>query len=308
MLRKVVQSVLQNSRVQSLIESSAIAEATADQFIAGPHVNDAIDAVLSLKAGGYLATVERLMDLPDDQSASHSNTLAYLDTVRALAGAGVGKDLDICVQLPILGLNLSGGEQVASENLTKVCQAAAEAEMSVTVGLEDSGDVPTTLRIVNSLVTRFPNLGITLQSALIRSEQDAAVFGASGARVRLSKGIAKVSDDAYATNSDVDKAFVRELRVLLKSSAYLMIATHDARLIQIGQALALRSGRSKDTFEFQFYLGLSESEQKRLLQLNHRVRIHVPFGQQWYSLVSERAARSPKSLAKAVSKLIPKRS
>ena len=308
MLRKVVQSVLQNSRVQSLVESSALAEATAEQFIAGAHVNDAIDAVVELKSSGYLSSVERLLDLPQDVAQSHSNTIAYLDCIRALAGAGLGSDLDISVQLPVLGLNLPDGEQIATENLTKVCQTAAEFEMSVTVGLEGAVDVPITLRVINSLVARFPNLGITLQSALIRSEQDAAVFGASGARIRLSKGIAKVGEDSYSASADVDKAFVRELRVLLKSQAYLMIATHDSRLIQIGQALALRSGRQKDSFEFQFFLGVSEDEQKRLLQLNHRVRIHVPFGQDWYPLMSERAARSPKSLAKALSKLVQKRS
>ena len=307
MLRKVVQSVLQNSRVQSLVESSALAEATAEQFIAGPHVNDAIDAVLELKGSGYLASVERLLEIPTEVAQSHSNTIAYLDCLRALAGAGLGSDLDISVQLPVLGLNLPDGEQIATENLTKVCQMAAEFQMSVTIGLEGAVDVPITLRVVNSLVARFPNLGITLQSALIRSEQDAAVFGASGARVRLSKGVAKVGEDSYSTSADIDKAFVRELRVLLKSQAYLMIATHDSRLIQIGQALALRSGRQKDSFEFQFFLGVSEAEQKRLLQLNHRVRVHIPFGQKWYPLMSERAARSPKSLATALSKLVKKR-
>ena len=43
MLRKVVQGVLKNSRVQSFVESSALGEATADQFIAGIHVNDITD-------------------------------------------------------------------------------------------------------------------------------------------------------------------------------------------------------------------------------------------------------------------------
>ncbi|NBY16871.1 MAG: proline dehydrogenase, partial [Betaproteobacteria bacterium] len=44
------------------------------------------------------------------------------------------------------------------------------------------------------------------------------------------------------------------MRALIESDAYPMLATHDPRLIQIGQALALRSGRKKETFEFQMLL------------------------------------------------------
>ncbi|MBU6347340.1 MAG: proline dehydrogenase family protein [Actinomycetales bacterium] len=308
MLRKVVQSVLQNSRVQSLVAASALGEVTAQQFIAGEHVTDAVDKVLALKAKGYLASVERLLEIPADQGHSQSNTIAYLDCIRALAGAGLGKDLDLMVQLSALGLNLTDGEQVATENLTKVCQAAHEADMSVTIGLDNGIDVPATLRIAHSLIMRFENLGITLQSALIRSEQDASVFGASGARVRLSKGSAKNSNDYHSSNADIDKAFVRELRTLLRSSAYVMISTADPRILQIGQALALRSSRSKDSFEFQIYLGIAQDEQQRLLNLGHRVRIHVPFGEHWYPLVSERISRTPKSLGKAVATLWPRKS
>jgi len=309
MLRKVVQGVLKNSRVQSFVESSALGEATADQFIAGIHVNDAVDAVIQLKDAGFLATVERLLESPADESHAQSNAIAYIDCIRALAAAGLGRDLDLTVQLSALGLALINGENIASDNLSKVCQVAYEMDMTVTVGMEKVEFVPATLRIIHSLSERFSNLGITLQSSLLRSEQDAAVFAASGARVRLCKGaFTQDPDHSHTAKADVDKAFVREMRTLLKSSAYVMIATHDSRLLQIGQALALRSGRTKDSFEFQMYLGVSESEQKRLLGLNHRVRIHVPFGQQWYPLVTQRLTQTPKSFGKAITSLLPGKS
>jgi proline dehydrogenase len=309
MLRKVVQSVLINSRVQSLVESSSVGEATAAQFIAGSHVNDAVDAVVALKDSGYLATVERILEPAEDEIQSRTNALSYIDCIRALAGADLGEDLDITVQLSALGLTLSNGEAIATENLSKVCQSAQDAHMSVTIGMDQLEDVPATLRIAHTLSEKFSNLGITLQSSLLRSEQDAAVFAASGARVRLCKGtVTQDPEHAYVDRAEIDKAFVREMRTLLRSTAYVMIATHDPRLLQIGQALALRAGRLKDSFEFQMYLGVRKDEQQRLLALNHRVRIHVPFGEQWYPVVTDRFARQPKSIGTALGSLIRRKS
>jgi len=309
MLRKVVQSVLTNSRVKSLVEASSVGEATAAQFIAGSHVNDAVDAVVALKESGYLATVERILEPAENEIQSHTNALSYIDCIRALAGAGLGEDLDITIQLSALGLKLPNGEAIALENLSKVCQSAQDAQMSVTIGMDQLEDVPATLRVAHTLSEKFSNIGMTLQSSLLRSEQDAAVFAASGARVRLCKGtVTQDPEHAYVNRAEIDKAFVREMRTLLRSSAYVMIATHDPRLLQIGQALALRSGRLKDSFEFQMYLGVRKDEQQRLLALNHRVRIHVPFGEQWYPVVTDRLARQPKSIGAAFGSLIRRKS
>jgi proline dehydrogenase len=305
MLRNLVQSALTTSRLQNVFANSSVGEATAEQFIAGHHVTDAVDTVLSLKQQGLLATVERLIEAPSDESGSRTNTMAQIDVVRTFAGANLSEDLDITVQLATLGLGLANGEAIATENLIKVCQAAADENISITLGMGDVEDVPASLRVVHDVVQRFPTLGLTLQSSLFRSEQDAAVFAASGARVRLCKGaFADNKDVAYTNKADVDKAFVREMRTLLNSSAYVMIATHDSRLLQIGQALALRGGRKKDSFEFQMYLGVATNEQTRLVGLDHRVRIHVPFGEQWYPVVAERVASQPSSLFSATRTLI----
>ena len=305
MLRKLVQSVLTTTRVHNVIAQSSVGEATAEQFIAGLHVADAIETVQSLKTQGLMATVERLVDDPSDEATARSNTMLYVDTIRAFAGVELTDDLDVTVQLSALGLSLAQGELIATENLSKICQEANQHNISITLAMGAVEDVPATLRIVHDASQRFNTLGITLQSSLHRSEQDAAVFAASGARVRLCKG--QFADDdsvAFTNKADIDKAFVRELRTLMNSSAYLMIATHDSRLIQIGQALALRGGRAKDSFEFQMYLGVAINEQERLLGLHHRVRIHVPFGENWYPVVADRVVKQPSSLVPAVRALL----
>jgi hypothetical protein len=105
---------------------------------------------------------------------------------------------------------------------------------------------------------------------------------------------------------DIDKAYVRSMRTLLDSDADPMLATHDPRLIEIGQALALRSGRAKDTFEFQMLLGVRPDEQIRLAELGHKVRVYVPYGEEWYPYLMRRMAEKPANLSLFLRSLVSK--
>lgn len=55
-------------------------------------------------------------------------------------------------------------------------------------------------------------------------------------------------------------------------------------------------GRGPDTFEFQMLYGIRESEQIRLAQAGHRVRVYLPFGQDWYGYFMRRLAERPANL------------
>jgi proline dehydrogenase len=85
-----------------------------------------------------------------------------------------------------------------------------------------------------------------------------------------------------------------------------MLATHDPRLIEIGQALATSTGRAKETFEFQMLLGVRPEEQKRLVELGYKVRVYVPYGDEWYAYLMRRMAEKPSNLALFVKSLVSK--
>ena len=85
-----------------------------------------------------------------------------------------------------------------------------------------------------------------------------------------------------------------------------MLATHDPRLIEMAQALVLRTGRAKETFEFQMLLGVRPEEQKRLVELGYKVRVYVPYGDQWYGYLMRRMAEKPSNLALFVKSLTSK--
>ena len=67
---------------------------------------------------------------------------------------------------------------------------------------------------------------------------------------------------AFQERIEVDKSYVRCLKVLLGGDGYPMIATHDPRMIEIAASLASRYGRAPGTYEFQMLYGIRPEEQR----------------------------------------------
>jgi proline dehydrogenase len=96
---------------------------------------------------------------------------------------------------------------------------------------------------------------------------------------------------------DVDKSYVRCLNILMSGPGYPMLATHDPRLVAIGEDRAKWFDRSVDEFEFQMLYGVRPEEQKRLVGEGYTVRVYVPYGTQWYGYLMRRLAERPANLA-----------
>ena len=136
-----------------------------------------------------------------------------------------------------------------------------------------------------------------LQAYLHRTEQDCRALAYEGSRVRLCKGAYNEPEEvAWQDRHDVDKSYVRCLKVLMAGEGYPMVATHDPRLVKIASALATRNGRMPGTYEFQMLFGIRGDEQKRLAKAGEKVRVYLPYGEEWYGYLMRRLAERPSNL------------
>ena len=101
---------------------------------------------------------------------------------------------------------------------------------------------------------------------------------------------------AFTDKEEIDKSYVRCMKVLMAGKGYPMIATHDARLIDIGGALAVLNERDADTFEYQMLYGIRSAEQRRLAGKGAQVRVYVAYGSEWYEYFMRRLAERPSNL------------
>jgi proline dehydrogenase len=75
-----------------------------------------------------------------------------------------------------------------------------------------------------------------------------------------------------------------------------MVASHDPRLIEIADFLAAQNNREHGSYEYQMLYGIRPEEQKRLAARGEKMRVYVPYGDQWYGYLMRRLAERPSNL------------
>jgi proline dehydrogenase len=219
----------------------------------------------------------------------------------------------VSVKLSAVGQALKGegqdsGERIALENARTICRAARNAGTTVTLDMEDHTTTDATLATLRELRKDFPETGAVLQAALRRTEDDCRALAHEGSRVRLCKGAYLEPESvAFQDKLDIDKSYVRCLKVLLAGDGYPMIATHDPRMVEIASSLASRYGRDPGTYEYQMLYGIRPEEQRRLARAGETVRVYIPYGLEWYGYLMRRLAERPQNLTFFLRSLISKK-
>ena len=167
------------------------------------------------------------------EQAEHTRD-EYLALLASLSAAGLTPAAEVSVKLSALGQKFD--EKLAEENARAICAAAAEAGTTVTLDMEDHTTTDSTLEMLGRLRVDFPTTGAVLQAYLRRTEARLPGTGQAGQRVRLCKGAYKEPESvAFQSKIDVDKSYVRCMNILMSGPGYPMLATHDPRLVAIGE-------------------------------------------------------------------------
>ena len=299
--RAVLLAASRTSRLRDVVEQAPVTRDLVRRFVAGTGDDHALEVAADLRSEGLLVTLDRLGEDVGDETDAEATRDAYVGVRGRLAARGLTDDgaVEVSVKLSALGQALgSTGESVALENARVICEAAAVAGTTVTLDMEDHTSVDSTLRVLEQLRTDHPWVGAVLQSQLRRTEADCRDLAGAGSRVRLCKGAYAPTDDvAFTSPHEVDRSYVRCLKVLLNGDGYPMVASHDPVLVDIAEALARDVGRDADSWEVQMLLGVRPTEQARLAAAGRRVRTYVPYGEDWYAYLVRRLAERPANLA-----------
>src|SRR5436190_18338218 len=226
----------------------------ARRFIAGETVAEAIEAARAIEARGMTETLDLLGESVTDLEKADAATREYIAVVQAVAQSGIQRNISL--KLTQLGLDVDKASAI--DNLRKILERAEPAGFFVRIDMESSAYTDVTLEIFETLWRHHArNIGVVLQSALMRSEKDLERMNALGARVRLVKGAYQEPKSvAYPQKADVDAAYARMTKALLVGGTYPAIATHDPAMIDRACRYAREHGIASDRFEFQMLYGI----------------------------------------------------
>ena len=299
MIRQALLSLSRQKKIQEISANGPISRSVVSRFVAGETEDDAVHAAGELAEESLLSTIDHLGEDTLDRAQADATRDAYLRLLQGLDEAGLAPAAEVSVKLSAMGQALAGdGEKIALENARAICESATAIGTTVTLDMEDHTTTDSTLGILRELRKDFPGTGAVLQAYLYRTEQDCRDLAYEGSRIRLCKGAYKEPESvAFQAKEDVDKAYVRCMRILFDSPCYPMIASHDPRLVEIAGALATRADRAKGTYEHQMLYGVRPDEQRRLAKAGERMRVYIPYGAEWYGYMVRRMAEKPANLA-----------
>ena len=299
MLRRFLLTASHSDKMKGLSTSLPVTRSMVRRFVAGEEVADAIGATADVAATGRLVSLDRLGEEVTKLAEAEAAKSDYLKLLDALQANGLTGDAEISMKLSSVGQALpTDGEHIALEFAHEIAQRAADYNTMVTLDMEDHTTTDSTLGILGALRDEFPQTGAVIQASMFRSEADCKDLAYEGSRVRLCKGAYHEPESvAFQSRHEIDLAYVRCAKVLMEGDGYPMIATHDPRLVEIAQALAIHNDRTRTSYEIQMLLGVRPEEQERLAKEGERVRVYVPYGSDWYGYMVRRLAEKPANTA-----------
>ena len=300
LLRPTITAAARSERIKQISQRWSVTEKVVRRFVPGETLDDVLAAIRRELDDGLAVTIDFLGEDTTDESQADATVAAYVSLLEMMRGLGTAPPgaLEVSLKLTALGQRLpEHGAKIAEENARTIAAAAHRAGALVTIDAEDHTTVDERLAIVRSLRRDFPDVGTVLQAYLRRTEDDCAQFAASGARIRLCKGAyAEPPAVAYPDRRQIDEAYLRCLRILMKGNGYPMVASHDPTMIEAATILAAEFDRTPDTWEHQMLYGIRTDEQRRLVGSGAHVRVYIPYGTEWYGYFVRRLAEKPANL------------
>ena len=263
----------------------------AGRYMAGERLEEAIETIRDLNEQGCVATVDVLGESTESTRDAAEKLQQYKQVVDALEA----NELSSGISVKLTGLGLVLDEALCRRNLEEIIVYAGERGRFVRVDMEDSPYTAATLELVLDMHERHKNTGAVIQAYMRRSLKDVMRLAEDGVSVRLCKGIYdEPREIAYKDFDTVRQNYVLLLEELFKGGVYLGVATHDEYLVWHTLRLVHQMGVPKDRYEFQMLLGVDEELRRILVNAGHKVRVYVPFGEDWYEYSTRRLKENPK--------------
>jgi proline dehydrogenase len=262
----------------------------AGRYIAGSTLSDAVTTVHNLNSQKAMATVDVLGEdifTKDQALVSRNGSTSVLNAI-----AENQLDSNLSIKLTSLGLKMD--KQFCLDNTNTIIETAKKFNNFVRIDMEDRTCTDDTLEIYRTMRSRYERTGIVIQAYLHRSENDIRSLVKEKANVRLCKGIyVEPADVAIKDRKGIQDNYLKLLRILFEGGSYTGIATHDDVLINGAKKMIAEMNLGKDRYEFQMLLGVRDETRKKLIEDGHRLRVYVPFGQDWYGYSVRRLKENP---------------
>ncbi|MEC5423110.1 proline dehydrogenase [Virgibacillus sp. C22-A2] len=266
----------------------------ASRFVAGVNIDNAAEKIKKLNDKGLVVTVDHLGEFIDNEKEAKESVAECVHAIKVIADKGL--KAEISLKMTSMGLDIS--TEFVMENMRKILEAGKRHNVTVTIDMEDYSRCEKTLSIYKTLKSEFDNVGTVVQAYLYRVEADLEDLKSCNPYLRLVKGAYKESPEvAFPDKKDVDENYKKIIEQNLLYGNYTAIATHDDSIIAYTKELEKEHRIPREQFEFQMLYGIRNELQERLVKEGYKVRVYMPYGDDWFGYNMRRLAERPANVA-----------
>lgn len=267
------------------------------KYIAGETIADAVRVVKDLNRQSVMSTIDILGESVNSREEVVLYQTKYLHAIKELGNS----NLPVTFSVKPTMFGLLWDFDFCYESIRKIMVNASGKNIFIRIDMESSECTDLEFRLYEKLYKEFPaHVGIVLQAYLHRTLNDLEYLkrlsqDSHPINIRLCKGIYIESQKiAFKGRREIRDNFVKCTEVMLKYGFYPALATHDKKLIGSLTELITRFGLSQEQYEFQMLLGVTPLLRQTLVEQGHRMRVYVPYGEQWFDYSIRRLQENPR--------------
>ena len=185
--------------------------------------------------------------------------------------------IDLSIKLSQVGLLISPED--CEGLLQQIVEKAHNYGHTIRFDMEHSIITDKTLDLCLKLNQKYPaTLGVALQARLFRTKDDMKELMNNNISVRLVKG-AYIEKESIALKSyqEIQENYLQLIELLgTKMDRRCAVATHDETILK-----DILSKPDADRFDYEFIYGIRRDLQQSFKDQGQKVRIYLPFGENW---------------------------
>jgi proline dehydrogenase len=264
----------------------------ASPYIAGITDDEMLSTVENLNTKGYDVTIDILGEHIKTEKEATEITERYANLYDEISSRSLQGNLSI--KLTHIGQDL--GYDIVKKNLIILTEKAKKHYNFLRLDMENSPYTSETIALYKEALKIYPNVGIVLQAYMHRSVDDLNALANENFNCRICKGIYIESEEiAYSDYKKIRENYIKLVQIGLQKGSYIGIAGHDEYLINHLYQWIQDNNISKTQYEFQVLYGVPmEKTLEKLIQEGNKIRVYVPYGDNWYDYSIRRLKENPK--------------
>ena len=252
----------------------------AKRYIAGDNFESAQLTANELITNGFEFSFNYVGEYSktiDEATAARNQYLEILNYYQ-------NKKIDLSIKISQFGLLIS--PENCESLLQQIVEKAYNYGHTVRFDMEHSTITDKTLDLCLKLNQKYPEtMGVALQARLFRTKDDIQELMNNNISVRLVKG-AYIEKESIALKNykDIQDNYLQLIELLGKGmNRRCAVATHDENILN-----DVLSKPDADRFDYEFIYGIRRDLQKSFKDQEHKVRIYLPYGDNWLPYVWRR--------------------